>query len=79
MYENFDPNSPDPFGWDEPEPQPEKISTWKKIKYTIIAGVLIFMFRGLPEAIERRAERQKKYKHVIKQGWFGEYSEWHER
>lgn len=77
MNEEFNPD--DPFGWDDIDPKPEKISRWKKIKYMLIAGALIFLFRGLPDAIERRAERQKKYKHVIKQGWFGEYSEWHER
>ncbi len=77
MTENLNPE--DPFGWDEPEPKPETITRWQKIKYTIFAYTLSILFRGLPEYIEQKKRRKEKYREVIKQGWFGEYSEWHER
>lgn len=77
MTDNFNPE--DPFGWDEPEPKPETLTRWQMIKYTVLAHIMVFMFMGLAKALERKTERRKKYREVIKQGWFGEYSEWHER
>lgn len=77
MNDNFNPE--DPFGWGEPEPQPEKLNWFQKVKCTILTAVIMFMFSGIAEAVEKKKERRKKYREVIKQGWFGEYSEWHER
>lgn len=77
MNENFNPE--DPFGFDEPEPKIKPLNGWQKFKWTIFAYFLASMLRGADRAIKEREHRKKHYKRVIKQGWFGEYSEWHER
>lgn len=77
MTENY--NHEDPFGWDEPDPQPIKLTRWQRIKYTILGYIFKIMFFGLEQAIQEREHRKKNYKKVIKQGWFGEYYEWHEK
>lgn len=77
MTENFNPH--DPFGWNEAEYKQPEITRWQRFKWTVLANVLAFVFHGADRAIKEREHRKKHYRHVIKQGWFGEYSEWHER
>ena len=66
---------------EEPEPpKPTKKPNWLKRVWTaILYAIFSSIAHGLSESIARQRHRKKHYRHVIKQGWFGEYSEWHER
>lgn len=80
MNENFNPE--DPFGFDEPEQkqkEPKKLNWIQRIWLSFWRAIFHAMARSVVRAVNERNHRKKHYRHVIKQGWFGEYSEWHER
>lgn len=80
MTENFNPE--DPFGWDEPEPEkkePRKLNWVQRFFLKIATHIFVAMSNRAMIHVKQQQHRRKHYKRVIKQGWFGEYSEWHER
>ncbi len=62
-----------------PEVPTQKQNWLKRTWHKTLAIIFVLLFSGIGKAIEQKKERRKKYREVIKQGWFGEYSEWHER
>lgn len=80
MTENF--NTEDPFGFDEPEQkqkEPKKLNWIQRFFAKMFIMFLEAMASRAMVQIREQQYRKKHYKRVIKQGWFGEYSEWHER
>lgn len=77
-----DYNPFDPFGFNEPEPEkkePRKLNWIQRFFLKIAIHIFIAMANRAVIQIRQQQHRRKHFKRVIKQGFFGEYTEWHER